>query len=311
LSKANNVFISWSGEQSRVAAQALKDWLPMVINAVEPWMSDADIDKGSRGLSEISNALGVIKFGIVCLTPDNQDSRWLNYEAGSLSKTIDGKTRLWTYLLAGLTPERVIGPLGMFQHTRADKEDTRKLVHSINQAVSAEPIPEARLDSVFEGLWPNLEKRLLAIPAAGNSAKKRPTDEMVAELLDLVRSDVSRRREDLEQMAAKWQARAAELERESAMLSRDLSILTARRKLEERLGGNDIEGNGPIGVLKSKRTYMVRTKDGTRQIVKAHDVREVGPGHYSFKGASGEIAEEIKEVQEMLDITEKRAPLLR
>jgi hypothetical protein len=235
MSKANNVFISWSEERSKVAAQALKEWLPMVIQAVEPWMSDSDIDKGSRGLSEVSNALGAIKVGIVCLTPENQDARWLNYEAGALSKTIDEKTRLCTYLLAGLTPEQVRPPLGMFQHTRADnKEDTRKLVRSINAAVSTEPLPETRLDNVFEELWPNLEKRLLAVPEnVGKSVKKRPTDEMVAELLDLVRGDVPRRREDAERAAAKMLAQAEQLKMENAVLQVRLHEELSRRQKDQ------------------------------------------------------------------------------
>jgi hypothetical protein len=42
------VFISWSGEPSRSIAQALGDWLPMVVQHVEAWMSDMDIESGGR-----------------------------------------------------------------------------------------------------------------------------------------------------------------------------------------------------------------------------------------------------------------------
>jgi hypothetical protein len=50
-------------------------------------------------------------------------------------------------------------PLGMFQWT-ADKDDTRILIRSINNAVSDEPVPQNVLDHLFDKLWPDLEKKL-------------------------------------------------------------------------------------------------------------------------------------------------------
>jgi hypothetical protein len=40
------VFISWSQERSRIVARALYDWLPAIIQSLEPWMSSADIGAG-------------------------------------------------------------------------------------------------------------------------------------------------------------------------------------------------------------------------------------------------------------------------
>jgi hypothetical protein len=51
------VFIAWSGPQSRSIAQAFRDSLPLMINAVKPWMSEADIDKGSQWHSELHSHL--------------------------------------------------------------------------------------------------------------------------------------------------------------------------------------------------------------------------------------------------------------
>src|SRR4051812_15973009 len=83
------VFLSWSGQTSRMVAEALRDWLPAILQAVEPWMSAEDIEKGARWSSDIGKHLEEAKIGIVCLTKDNQHEPWIQFEAGALSKTLD------------------------------------------------------------------------------------------------------------------------------------------------------------------------------------------------------------------------------
>jgi hypothetical protein len=126
----NTVFISWSAERSRYVAEALRGWLPVVLQAVDPWMSAAGVEKGSRWESEISARLDQADVGIICLTAENLNSPWLLFEAGALSKKL-GKSRVCTYLLE-LAPAQVPQPLGMFQHTVIGKDETRKLLEAIN-----------------------------------------------------------------------------------------------------------------------------------------------------------------------------------
>lgn len=195
MDKPCNVFISWSGERSRWVAEALQDWLPKVIQTARPWMSDKDVKKGSRGLHEIAKALDGISVGISCLTPENLREPWILYEAGALSKTINDETRLCTYLCGGLEPHNIEPPLGMFQHTKAEKEDTGRLVLDINSALSHDPVPESNLREIFEAMWPKLDEKLKSMPVAGEKAQvKRSTDEMLAEILDISRAEANRRR---------------------------------------------------------------------------------------------------------------------
>ena len=62
------VFISWSGDTSLKVAQLLRDWLPYVINAIEPYVSSEDIDKGARWSTDIAKELEDSTFGILCVT---------------------------------------------------------------------------------------------------------------------------------------------------------------------------------------------------------------------------------------------------
>src|SRR5664279_2432056 len=82
------VFISWSGDASQRVAKALRDWLPQVINAIEPFMSSEDIEKGTRGLAAIASELEATSCGIICLTPKNFQKPWVNFEAGAISRSV-------------------------------------------------------------------------------------------------------------------------------------------------------------------------------------------------------------------------------
>jgi hypothetical protein len=65
------VFISWSGEMSHKVANVLRDWLPYVIQAVDPFVSSGDINKGERWGDVLAEELEDTEFGIICLTPYN------------------------------------------------------------------------------------------------------------------------------------------------------------------------------------------------------------------------------------------------
>src|SRR4051794_22380020 len=77
------VFISWSGDKSKATAEALRMWLKLVIQSVEPFVSSVDIAKGDRGLNVIANELAESSFGIICVTRDNNLAPWINFEAGA------------------------------------------------------------------------------------------------------------------------------------------------------------------------------------------------------------------------------------
>lgn len=186
-----NVFISWSGTRSKALADTLRDWLPNVIQAIQPWMSEADIDKGTRWSIDLANQLKDTKVGIICLTPENLDSPWIHFEAGALSKTID-KTYVCPYLFQ-VEPTDLTGPLVQFQTTKANKEDTLKLMHTINKALGERTLSETQLKKAFDIWWHAFDENLKKIRDTSTKSKPHRSErDVLEETLQLVR-DINKR----------------------------------------------------------------------------------------------------------------------
>jgi len=152
------VFISWSGDTSLKVAQLLRDWLPYVINAIEPYVSSEDIDKGARWSTDIAKELEDSTFGILCVTRDNLNAPWLSFEAGALSKTMEKS--FVTPFLFDIKRSEVQGPILQFQSTIIEKDDIKRLLKTLNKACGEASIPEERLDKSFDVWYPTLETGL-------------------------------------------------------------------------------------------------------------------------------------------------------
>ena len=152
------IFISWSGNHSNKIAAILKEWIPSVMQSVEPFVSSEDIDKGSRWSNDIANELKGSKYGVICLTPENLNAPWLNFEAGALSKAMD-ESRVSPFLV-GLKPSDLKGPILQFQATLFNKNDLWKLVQSINDFNTDFKMEKDRLKSTFDVWFPKLENEL-------------------------------------------------------------------------------------------------------------------------------------------------------
>jgi len=62
------VFLSWSGELSHKVSVIFRDWLPSVIQSVDPYVSSEDIDKGARWSTDIAKELEESSYGVLCVT---------------------------------------------------------------------------------------------------------------------------------------------------------------------------------------------------------------------------------------------------
>lgn len=182
------VFFSWSGQRSRNVGELLDEWLQCVLQAVDPWMSSKDIDRGSLWFSEISDQLKDTSIGIICLTQANKEKPWILFEAGALAKGLTSN-RVCTFLI-DLLPTDLGDPLAQFNHTLPNKEGVWSLVRTLNSTLGEKSLKEKILEKVFETYWPQFNERFLTIISQSpeeSQGTRRTNDDILLELLSVTR----------------------------------------------------------------------------------------------------------------------------
>lgn len=184
------VFISWSGRRSRETAQLLRKWLPQVLNEVEPWVSDDDLNVGGNWSGEIIEELNDAQFEIICVTPGNRRREWLNFEAGAISKSVgDQANRVAPFLIGFDSKSELTGPLSRFQAVQPKQAEMLKLLQSLNNTLTA-PRPIADVQEALDVWWPKFEVSYQAIEQSVESPprKRRSDTDKLDEVLDLLRA---------------------------------------------------------------------------------------------------------------------------
>ena len=189
------VFVSWSGEDSLALAQILRSWLPLAVQSIDPFVSEEDISKGTRWVNEVSSELADCVYGIICVTPNNMNAPWLNFEAGALSKNLGDRV---SPILRDLKKSDLTGPLSIFQATAIERDDMHRLLESINSASQTAAMKPEQLTGAFDLAWPKLKAEIETLPAATarsgsdniKAARERSSTELLEELLELTRTQL-------------------------------------------------------------------------------------------------------------------------
>lgn len=182
------VFISWSGDRSKQVAELLDNWIQCVIQAVDPWMSSKDIDRGALWFTEISDQLANTSVGIVCLTKENRNKPWILFESGALAKGLSSN-RVCT-LLIDLAPTDLENPLAQFNHTFPTRDSIWELVRTINLTLKENALKESILSKVFDTYWPQFEngfKQIIRDTPENEVVSKRKDNDIMLDVLSTVR----------------------------------------------------------------------------------------------------------------------------
>lgn len=182
------VFLSWSGSESKQLATIFKEWLPNVLQYVDPYMSAQDIAMGERWGNSIADNLEESVFGLIFVTPSNIKAPWINFEAGALSKTFESRVIPILYRAEVTLLDQ--GPLKQFQSAKnLEKNSILSLIQSINISNQEGRLDETRLEKAFEMWWPDLEEAINAIvKEEGNGSTEGENGPTDRDLLNVIYS---------------------------------------------------------------------------------------------------------------------------
>jgi hypothetical protein len=222
------------------------------LQQVEPFLSAEDIEKGAKWRQVISGELREADLAIICLTPENLNSPWLLFEAGAVAK--HDQSRVWTYLF-GLKPTDIADPFSEFQHTLSTKEDTKKLLFTINEQVVDGKLPRERLTKVFDMWWPQLEKNLTKIP--GQVPGDQRTKDPLKRMLEMTTEILQRVRESAHQ--AVFDSRDVYDDAERVDISSVISSALLQRLKDERIpfSGVGTCTNGGYAIFQADKSWRI------------------------------------------------------
>lgn len=158
-----NIFLSWSGDYSKQIATEFHDWIPFVLQDVDPFMSSEDIDLGMGWNDLINSQLNEAELGIIFVTRENMNSPWLNFESGALSKSFSGTNKVIPIVFDDDKKAVLFNqysPLKQFQSVLSpDRDGIKSLITTLNSEIERQ-LTKERLDSTFDKFYPDLEKKL-------------------------------------------------------------------------------------------------------------------------------------------------------
>ena len=168
-----HVFISWSQERAKIVASALHEWLPTLLDGIEPFISSSEIL--DRPITTMDEMLSKSPTGIWVVTSESSGDSWPVFECGALSRN----GPVVPYLI-DIEPGDLPAPIRVLhQARRSTLADTRLLVRDLNAKLEtpvATKVLETRLQAMWPMLYASIEQALKApIPLHARDVPTEPS----------------------------------------------------------------------------------------------------------------------------------------
>lgn len=169
------IFISWSKESGNVVAVALKEFIQEVFGErqnLQVFVSSQDIYAGERWFDKIADEISKARVAIICLTKENENSKWLNFESGAIA--FNKENAIICPFLADIDKLENENPLNNYQITLNKMDHIIKLVEAINREGKFR-LEKNQLTTLVKKPFASLQKKIKALKFASPVNGERTT----------------------------------------------------------------------------------------------------------------------------------------
>ncbi|USS86532.1 toll/interleukin-1 receptor domain-containing protein [Fructilactobacillus cliffordii] len=163
------LFLSWSGSYSKDLAIEFKKFLGEIFkdSDVNTFISSDDIKFGYNWNDIIKKNLESSDIGLLFLTPENINSTWLNFEAGSIHEDENNESRIIPILFNHYQENGIElienSPLKQFQSiVNPNKQNIHRLIIDINSKINKK-ISQNKLLNTFDDEWHELDLKIKSL----------------------------------------------------------------------------------------------------------------------------------------------------
>ena len=183
-----NIFISWSGEMSRIMAKRLGELLSAIMPELTVHIPSAERYGGIGWFAEELKEIKRAHLAILSLTRESLQAPWLLFETGALADRV-GRDNICPVLFDLSVPD-LSGPLAQFKAYTTEKEDLHQLARMVHKKIGkwgSRTHDEPDWTNLFNQSWPEFQSAVLSYQPEPPRPRLRSDRAVLYEILELSR----------------------------------------------------------------------------------------------------------------------------
>jgi hypothetical protein len=153
------VFISWSGNCSKMIAKELRKQLDSIFENEDftCFMSEEDIMSGDCWFEKIKHELEAADLAILCITKENISAPWINFEAGAIALNMQ-ETKIIPFIFGVSIPSH--SPLSHYQAKAFNRNSYENMLNDLKNIGNFQTLSEGQFKTLLKDSFNEISSRV-------------------------------------------------------------------------------------------------------------------------------------------------------